>query len=427
MAPRVLLVKPPEASRFNFGTFSLAVLAAAVRDIAEVEILDATRLGLAEAAQRIAERTPRWVGITTMALSSLPPAAELVRRLRGAVPDAHLVVGGHGATMLPRIPLEAGAHTVVLGEGEITFRRLLQDERSTDLAGLARLSGGELLQGPAAPQVAPLDALNTPAHDLVPEPEDGVHLLETSRGCPHDCSFCETTRFHGRRWRYHTPARVAAEVRHLVRDLGAWIIEITDDNFAASRRRVLEITRLLRREDLPVFFMLSARADDLLAHPGLLPAMAGARMLRISVGVESLDPGLAVRAGKSLAVGDYARLFGRMRELGMFSVASYIVGLPGETARARRKAVELAVAAGSDAAQFLPLYPFPGLPLPAGNDSYDPDPAAAADAERFTREFYAHPAVIARLTRAASGGGVRALLAGGTLAKHPPPTACSAK
>lgn len=418
MAQRVLLIKPPEESRFNFGAFSLGVLAAAVRDVADVRILDATRLTIAETVRRAAEAAPDWVGVTTMALGSLVPASALIRNLRTTLPRVRVVAGGHGASMLPRVPLEAGADTVVLGEGEITLRRLLVQGLSADLTGLARLADGVETRGPGAPLVRPLDALEPPARDLMPEPAGGVHLMETSRGCPHACRFCETTRFYGRRWRYLTPPRVAAEVRRLVQEHDAWIIEITDDNFAASRRRVLEICRLLQQEELPAFFMLSARADDLVANPGLLPAMAAARMLRISVGVETLDPGVARRAGKAIPLDTYRQLFERMRNLGMFSVASFITGLPGETTETRRSTVDLAEAAGPDAAQFVPFYPFPGIPLSHGRTGFDPDPVAVDDARRFTGEFYTRSSAYQRLAGAAEGEGVRALLARGTLEKY---------
>lgn len=423
MSASVLLVKPPERSSFNFGAFSLGVLAAAVRDLAAVEILDATSLTLEEAEAAVEERDPDLVGVTAMGFSSVAPVAAFVRRLAASRSRGRpvLVAGGHGASSLPGEILAAGADAVVIGEGEVTFRRLVEEGsgavRPGD-PGLALLVDGRVIEGPPQRLVFPLDRLRAPARDLMPPPADGVHLMETSRGCPHACSFCEATRFYGRRWRGFSPERVAAEVRRLVEVFGAFVIEFADDNFTASPARVLRLCEALRGATLPAFFLVSARADDLVAHPDLIPAMAEARMLRVSVGVETLDPDVAAGVGKPIPPEVYREAFGRMRELGIFSVASLIVGLPGETPEGRARSAGLAVEAAPDAARFLPFLPVPGSPLRGDRPAYHPDPADVRDALLFTRAFYGHPDVRGRLERAVEGGGVRGLLAGGTLERE---------
>lgn len=320
--------------------------------------------------------------------------------------------------MLPETMLQAGADAVVRGEGEWVLRQLLLRGIDTDTPGVVQYLDRRLIAGPPQPLISPLDDLPTPARDLMPKPDNQVHLMETSRGCPHNCRFCETTIFHGRRWRYLTPSRVVKEVRQLIEEQDAWIIEITDDNFAASRRRVIQICEKLTAQELPAFFLLSARADDLLAVPELLPAMARARMLRISVGVETLSPELARSAGKYISLERYRELFDRMRELGMFSVASFIVGLPWETEEQRDQALDLALAAGPDAAQFIPFHPFPGVPLAEGCQSTEPTAEATRRAQDLTVDFYHDEQVRHRLSSAAEHDDVRAMLARGTLEKY---------
>lgn len=415
---RLVLVKPPERSHFNFGAFSLAVLAAAVRDLAQIEIIDASDMTLPAAAGQVWSRQPDVIGVTTMGIASVGPAAAFIRALRRDAParaGVPIVAGGHGAYGLPRDLLEAGASVVVRGEGEITFRRLLVEGMERELPGTARLVDGRVAVAVPAPLVRPLDSLHPPARELMPRPADDIHLMETSRGCPHACNFCETTRFHGRHWRAHSPERVAQEVRRLVRDHDAWIIHICDDNFAASRRRVRRICDALQTQPLPAFFMLSARADDLAADPELIPALAAARMLRVSVGVETLDDGLAHAAGKPIAAELYRSVFQRLRDHGIFSVASFIVGLPGESAPARRHALDLAVAAGPDAARFVPFVPMPGVPMAMAWDGVDPDAGDVLEAQRLNRAFLAMPRVRERLQGAVDGGGIRGILARGVL------------
>ncbi len=422
MERKVVLVKPPERSRFNFGTFSLGVLAAAVRHLIDVSILDATDLPVSEAAEEVWSRQPELIGVTVMGLASVRPAADFIRQLKAAGDDhgnyarsASIIAGGHGASMVPAILLQAGADGVVIGEGELTFQQIVEKGIRPEAPGVACLVGNRVVSGPPQRLIDPLDRLTPPARDLMPPPPDGIHLMETSRGCPHACAFCETTRFYRRRWRPHSPQGVAAEVKRLVDDYDAWIIHFADDNFAASRSRVRRICEELQNQTLPAFFMASARADDLVADPDLLPVMAAARILRITVGVETLDSEIASEVGKPIPPETYEEAFGRMRELGIFSIASFIVGLPGEDPEVRERSVELAVEAGPDSAHFLPFLPFPGIPLAWGRHGFDPDPADIRDAQRFNLAFFQHPTVQARLEAAAASSGIRGLLARATL------------
>jgi radical SAM superfamily enzyme YgiQ (UPF0313 family) len=426
MQKRIVLVKPPECSIFNFGTFSLGVLAAAVRHLAEVKIIDVTDLSASSAAEAVWSHEPDLIGVTVMGLASVQSCADLLRQLRATGKNVgrrssstKFIAGGHGASMLPRLLLEAGADAVVIGEGEMTLSKLLMEGIRPGAPGLACLSEGRVVIGPPQKLISPLDALAPPARELMPPPPDGVHLMETSRGCPHTCTFCETTRFYGKRWRGLSPHRVVKEVRRLVAEYDAWIIHIADDNFTASLPRVFNICEALQKEQfLPAFFMASARGDDLLADPNLLPTLAAARILRLTVGVESLDLPTTSGVGKHIPLETYQEVFKRMRELGMFSVASFIIGLPGEDPQARERSVQMAIEAEPDAAHFLPFQPLPGTPLAAEHGRIDPDPEDVHDANKFTQTFFAHPTIRARLQAAGAQDGIRGILARGALEKH---------
>jgi radical SAM superfamily enzyme YgiQ (UPF0313 family) len=427
MKPTVVFVKPPEISRFNFGTFSLGVLAAAIRHMAHISILDATDLSIDKAIDAIWSLHPDIIGVTVMGLTSVTPAKELFQRLRtsranaGALQHVTLLAGGHGASMTPVQMLEAGADAVVIGEGEITLQQILDNGIRPGAPGLACRIGGQVINGPLQSLVQPLDCLFSPARDLMPPPPDGVYLMETSRGCPHACAFCETTRFYGQRWRPHTPEWVAAEVKRLVEDYGAWIIHFADDNFAASPKRVLQICDLLQRGPLPAFIMISARGDDLIANPYIIPALAAAHILRVTVGVETVEPGMASKVGKSISREVYRDVFEHMREHGIFSVASLIVGLPGESSEMRKRAVESTVDMRPDSAHFLPFLPLPGTPLAQGHYGFDADPVDIHDACQFTESFFQHQSTKRNLAVAADSTGIRGMLARAALARFTAP------
>lgn len=416
MSYKVCLVKPPESSSFNFGTYSLGVLAAAIRDTCQVVIVDASDLSIPETVERVTRCAADLVGVTVMGLPSVQPAKEFVGALRNGRYRNRIVAGGHGATMTPGPMLAAGADAVVMGEGELALQSIIEYGIIPGAAGLACMAGGEVICGPPGKLVHPLDTLKSAARDLMPPPADGVHLMETSRGCPHACSFCETTRFYGRRWRPFSPGRVAEEAGSLIMQYDAYIIQFADDNFAADPGRVLEICERLNKGPLPAFFMLSARADDLLADPRIIPAMASARILRITVGVESVEPGMNDVTGKNISRETYRELFRVLGENGIFSVASFILGLPGETKSYRENAVCQAIDLGCDSSHFLPFLPFPGIPL-ATCGTYEPAIENVRDARLLSREFLVHHTTQKRLLEACGNNDVRGRLARATLEK----------
>lgn len=410
---RLTLVKPPEQSDLNFGVFSLAVLAGAVRDIADVKILDASCLSITEATKEVLQTQPESVGITTMGFESVSAAGELVYSLRKSGFSGKLLVGGHGAAMAPEPLLKKGSDAVVYGEGELTLREVLLRGVLDDIPGLILFRNGQLLKTPPRPLISPLNILPEPARDLADSPSNGLHLLETSRGCPHTCAFCEATRFHRGRWRGRSPEIVVRDVRRLVRRYGATIIQIVDDNFTANPERAMRISELLQEGPLPLFFIFSTRSDDLLRNSGLVGSLANTHFLRANVGVETVVPEIAELIKKPVSFEDHKRAFEAMRNVGIYTVASFIVGLPGETKDMRQEYVEAAVKLGGDSVRFLPFQPFPGIPL--GDGSGKPDPKSILEAERLTREFERNPKVLERLLDAAEQRTVRGMLARASL------------
>jgi len=162
----------------------------------------------------------------------------------------------------------------------------------------------------------------------------------------------------------------------------------------------------------------------LIADPELLPLLAEARFLRISVGIDTLDPQVAKEVDKPISLEIYKEAFKRMRDLGIFSIGSLIVGLPGETEEARRRGVEYAVEAAPDSAYFLPFLPQPGLALPKNKNyiGYNSDPVDIEDSRKYSAEFFYHPNIQANLKKLSESDEIQGLLARTALTRKGQPT-----
>ena len=86
--------------------------------------------------------------------------------------------------------------------------------------------------------------------------------LVTSRGCPGRCTFCSSN-VSGRRYRFHSPGRVLADMRDWNESEGATTFCFHDDAFTAHRRRLIELCSRMADLPFPSRWVCEARADHL--------------------------------------------------------------------------------------------------------------------------------------------------------------------
>jgi len=156
-----------------------------------------------------------------------------------------------------------------------------------------------------------------------------VFTMNTTRGCPHACSFCQTRKIWGGRITHFSAERVLDDVAYC-RSLGAKAIYFREDNFTSYEQRLIDICHGLIKDPIPWF--CETRADTNL---GLLRVMAAAGCKWVYVGVESLSQRMLDIYNKRLTVEQIMAFFARCRREGIKTYASMIVGHPDETAEDR--------------------------------------------------------------------------------------------
>jgi len=198
---KVLLICPErerrkdEAFLFRLGFLNLPYVAAVTPPEVEVKIVD-------EAYEPINyDEKVDLVGIT--AQTPVAPRAYRIAeefRKRG-VP---VVMGGVHASVLPHEALEH-VDAVVIGEAEATWPQLLEDFRLGQLKRIYRANGW--IKGEEIP---------LPRRELLnPRFYFPLKLLETTRGCPHRCDFCQVSRFFGNRYRNRPLKEIAKELEDI--------------------------------------------------------------------------------------------------------------------------------------------------------------------------------------------------------------------
>jgi anaerobic magnesium-protoporphyrin IX monomethyl ester cyclase len=312
------------------------------------------------------DERPDLVGLSVMTFQRRTAfrIVELVRRLR---PEARVVVGGYDPSLAPEAYPACGPAAVdylVRGEGERTFCELLRAlESGASPAGIpglwyrdgddfgrnpprpvARLEGGEALRLPRR------DARVLSGYTLLGRQVD---VVETSRGCTFDCSFCSIIEMRGRNFHTFSLERVLADIRD-ARDHGARAIFIVDDNVTLDVRRFEGLCQAivdagLNGIDYMVQGMTSAIAN---AGDGLVPLMRRAGFRYVFLGIENvIEDDLAfLRASAKNAEREQGRrvgnatlkAIGALHRHGIHVVGGLIVGNPGDTREAIEANLEFA-------------------------------------------------------------------------------------
>lgn len=308
---------------------------------------------------------PELVGLSVMTFQR-KTAKKVIDLVRSLKPEVRVVVGGYDPS------LAVDAYTkgelgrvdfVVRGEGEFTFSTLVRAlENGTDLEQIAGLSfrcGSQFVHNRDR-HVSRLerDEIRPPnrksrvlrGYTLIGRPVD---VIETSRGCTYDCSFCSIIAMRGRNFYTYSIERVLADIRDAYAH-GARAIFIVDDNITLDVHRFESLCELiidagLNKIDYTVQAMTSAIANH---GETLAPLMRRAGFRYVFLGIENiLEEDLRfLRAKSKNEERNHGRVVGNatvkaikyLHKNKMYVVRGLIVGNPDDTRESIRANLEFA-------------------------------------------------------------------------------------
>lgn len=184
---------------------------------------------------------------------------------------------------------------IVRGEGEYTCSEIADyflNGKGTlsKILGITFKKNNKPTRTRERPPIENLDRLPFPDYNLLPKNKYICTSIITGRGCPHRCAFCSEGRSGGLKYRFRGAQNILDEVRSLLKSYPECYLNINDDTFSVSPKRLLEVCRLFREnfkvgEEL--IWFCEARVDDLSRHPEILKEMVSAGMVRLQIGIES--------------------------------------------------------------------------------------------------------------------------------------------
>jgi radical SAM superfamily enzyme YgiQ (UPF0313 family) len=274
-------------------------------------------------AQNLTEADWNWTDLVMLSAnivhieSFLDLIAESKRR------GKTVVVGGPYPTSVPDEAIKAGCDFLVRGEGENTIDLFLTALRQGQTNGVfEREDKPDITLSPI------------PRFDLVNCDDYLTISVQTSRGCPFDCEFCDVVNLYGRIPRCKTPDQVLAELEVIYRLGWRRDIFISDDNFIGNK----EYARTLLSKLIPwmkshgePFYFTAQASVNLGQDLEMIDLMTEANFGNVFVGIESVDEDVLSLAGKFQNIRNpLVESLDNINRNGLSVWASFIIGFDGE-------------------------------------------------------------------------------------------------
>jgi anaerobic magnesium-protoporphyrin IX monomethyl ester cyclase len=343
---------PPVAVRMPNG--ALTSLAGNVDDHHRVAVADLilSHRRVRETITRLFhEINPEVVGLSVMTFQR-QTAHRIIGLARALKPGVKIVVGGYDPSLAPDAYEGMGVDYIVRGEGEVTFRELLRalerGEGYEGICGLSRREGNRWIHGPARP-------VHRLEDDEIRPPNRGARVLqgytllgrqvdvvETSRGCTYDCSFCSIIEMRGRNFHTYSFERVLRDIRD-AHDRGARTIFLVDDNITLNVHRFEQLCHAIIEARLnKLDYFVQAMTSSIASHGEILaPLMHRAGFRYVFLGIENILEGdlQFLRAAAKNTARDNGKNSGNaslkaiecLHRNRMYVVGGLIVGNPDDT------------------------------------------------------------------------------------------------
>jgi len=308
--------------------------------------------------------------------ATVPAALETLAIAKQVDPSITTLIGGpHPTFMYEEIlgDAECPADFILRGEGEETLRELLAAipaGTADQVAGIAYLDGDTIVTTPTRPHIVDLDTL-TPAWHLLDwddyhyniEPWGRMASILTTRGCMMGCSFCSHRAFWRGDWRARDPRNVVDEIRLLVEEYEVEFITLIDPYPTNDRERWERQLDLIIEAGIDVKLLMETRVEDIIRDEDLLPKYREAGIIHMYLGAESSSDEMLESLNKGTDVDMNKRAIDLLREHGIMTEASFMIGFPNETWASVEKTAAEAVRLNPDIAVFPVITPMPFTPL----------------------------------------------------------------
>lgn len=183
--------------------------------------------------------------------------------------------------------------------------------------------------------------------------------MQTSRGCPFACSYCQYTPLQGKQLRKRSPENVVEEIYYLKKEFSAKNLLFRDIVFSIDINRVRKIAETIITKGLKIAWGCETRADCLTKE--LLKLFKESGMRFINLGIESPDIETLRSEGRQpIKHGHLVEIINYCENIDIRVNGFYMIGFPNDTEEKIRQTVRYACKLNTSLAQFCVVTPYPG-------------------------------------------------------------------
>ncbi len=326
----------------------------------EFNYLD-TRVAKEKEIKNFFNETYELIGITASS-QVFDEAIEIAKKIKHSHPETPICLGGsHASTererCLSAYPFDFAAY----GEGEQTFSELISfikgEKILAEIHGLIYKDEAGSIHITTSRSLIPyIDEVPFPAYDLFEMSRYPQHRLTTSRGCPFECVFCNSSSLWTNKWRKRSPENIISEIKFLLKNYGQKTLVFNDDSFNIDAKRVLQFCNLLIEEKLDILWSTSIRVDLLTQE--IADAMHHSGCYNVSIGIESANNEVLKRMNKHTTT---EKIYGGiqiLRQAGIDVMGQFMIGNPGDTLESVKESIEFAKTSNLTGIEFYTALPY---------------------------------------------------------------------
>ena len=385
---KVLFINPPftgfggmEGHGGRQAPLNLAYLASYLRAVQphhEIAIFDGEAYGadFEEVNEFIKTFKPQLVGLT-MPTPAYLHVLEIAKMAKEYSKGCWVVVGGpHPSAFASETTREENIDFSISGEGEMSFSLLIKTLETggslESIGGLAYKTDEGVHYNTNKTLIDNLDDIPFPARDLLPMDRYvitgpkrvsgrlGGNMI-TSRGCPYDCTYCDSKVMWTRAARLRSVGNIVDEIQECKDTYGIGEINFHDDIFPMSKNHTIEVCKEIQRRKIDIRWVCMNRVN--FCYPEVMEEMYKAGCRKIMFGFESGSNEILKLIKKKATIEQAQEAVKICRSSGIKVMGSFMIGNIGEDEHSIRQTIDFSKSLDLDTASFFVSIPFPGTEL----------------------------------------------------------------